>query len=61
MKTTPTGIPIELCRLCGYEHPVTRKHCVTCDCPTLFLDPETGLCVQCGQLPYQTSIFQEIQ
>lgn len=57
MRTTPTGVLIELCRTCGYEHPVARKHCITCTCPSLFINPGTGLCVQCGQLPQQSSIF----
>lgn len=60
MRTTSTGIPIELCGVCGYEHPVTRKHCVSCDCPSLFIHPDTGLCVQCRQLPGQTNILEEV-
>lgn len=61
MKATQAGVEIKLCGRCGYEHPVTRKRCVTCSCPTLFIDPATGLCVQCNQLPKQTDIFEEIR
>lgn len=60
-RTTPAGIEIRLCGRCGYEHPVTRRHCITCDCPSLFIDPDTNLCVQCGQLPKQTDIFQQLE
>lgn len=35
-RTTPTGIPIELCADCNVEHPVTRTHCVVCGSPSLF-------------------------
>lgn len=60
MKTTPTGIEIRLCRLCGYEHPVTRKHCVTCQHPSLFIRDD-GICVGCDQYDGQTDLLGEIQ
>ncbi len=33
---TPTGIPITVCDICGFRHPVTRKHCPVCGLATLF-------------------------
>lgn len=57
MRTTTTGIPIELCGKCGYEHPITRKHCITCNHPTLFIRDD-GICVGCNELNGQTSILE---
>lgn len=57
MKRTMTGIPIEFCPTCQYEHAVTREHCANCSSASLFLDPDTKLCVPCEQLPNQLSIF----
>lgn len=62
MKRTMTGIPIEHCRPCGYEHPVTREHCVECAAASIFVTQETGnLCYQCQQLPNQTDIFDQLK
>lgn len=36
MKTTPSGVPILPCRVCGHTHPVTRTHCPTCGIPSAF-------------------------
>lgn len=33
---TQTGIPIEMCELCGRTHPITRTHCAECGAPSLF-------------------------
>lgn len=62
MKTTQTGIEITLCGRCGYEHPVTREHCVECAAASIFVTQETGnLCYQCQQLPNQTDIFDQLK
>lgn len=36
MATTPTGIEIRLCDVCGRTHPVTREHCAECGIASLF-------------------------
>lgn len=44
MTSTPTGVPIVKCDECDYEHPVTRKHCLTCGVPSAFIDG-SGRCL----------------
>ena len=44
--TTPTGVPITLCKTCGLTHPTTRRHCNTCGRATLFIR-HTGTCIKC--------------
>lgn len=44
--TTPTGIPIRLCSVCGVTHPITRRHCTKCGRPSLFIKPD-GVCIHC--------------
>ena len=62
MRTTPTGMPIEHCGPCGYEHPVTTPHCANCRRASLFAAHETGLCLPCRHsLEGQTDIFQQLK
>ena len=35
-RTTPSGVPILPCRVCGHTHPVTRTHCPMCGIPSAF-------------------------
>lgn len=49
-STTPTGIEIAHCDICGLSHPVTRRHCAWCKAPSLFLAPDTGLCNVCRKI-----------
>jgi len=50
MSTTPTGIPVTVCGLCGHRHPVTRTHCGTCGLAHVFPCPPTG-----ARLPARTT------
>lgn len=47
--TTPIGVPIVDCALCGHRHPATRTHCPICGLATLF-GHEHDVCT-CGA-PY---------
>lgn len=61
-RTTQTGIPIEHCGPCGYEHAVNRPHCVNCRRASLFAAHETGLCLPCRHsVEGQTDIFQQLK
>ena len=35
-RTTPSGVPIMLCSVCGGTHPITRTHCPICGIPSSF-------------------------
>lgn len=47
-KTTPTGVEVKLCGLCGREHAVTQKHCTACGRSSLFIHPDNDHCLRCG-------------
>lgn len=46
VRTTPTGIPIRLCTVCGKDHPITRRHCGKCGAASIFIG-EDGVCIHC--------------
>lgn len=48
-KTTPTGIPYINCDYCERYHTADRDHCTGCRAASLFLEPETGLCLMCRE------------
>lgn len=35
-ETTPMGVPVIDCDVCGKRHPATRQHCPTCGMAHLF-------------------------
>lgn len=51
MSSTPTGVPIILCRQCDRYHPANRQHCATCGVASAFI--RHGYCLKCR--PGQTA------
>lgn len=46
MTSTPTGIPVFRCDLCGVTHTATMRHCRKCGQPSHFITP-AGWCLPC--------------
>lgn len=46
--TTPTGVPIIRCDVCGVPHPVWRRHCAECGRASAFINP-AGYCLTHGE------------
>jgi primosomal protein N' len=42
IDTTPTGIPIINCPICGFQHPASRAHCPRCGLAHLYECPKGG-------------------
>lgn len=49
----PSTVVVIDCARCQQRHPATRNHCGECNRASLFINPETGLCLTCKENQWQ--------